>query len=377
MPERYFFRFPQIQYSNTECLNLSRRVVLEDNILKNPSVFHKVTVGPGYRSDLLAEDYYNDSFYDWLIYLNNKVIDPYYGWYMDQNAFEAFIVKKYGSSEEAQRRVAYYQLNWPIDVTEITPSFYENTLPKELKKYFSPNFNQAAKIVSYSRKKEDIVTNTNKLIQFGVENGNGFVKGEYVYIKTPSLANTIGSCECVLANSSAIKIQHIAGNSGSFVVTKQINPSTDINGSTETISIPNNTFANNDIVRYYTGSSNTVIGGLANNQSYYVVNASSVGFKLATTRGGSPINISTGSNESGHYFRWGAVLVGAKSNTQTIITEQTTLYSNISDSEAVYWEPIYYYDLEQEKNEKNKNVKVIDKQYALSIAEEFRATMRE
>lgn len=379
MPERYFFKFPTLSYSNTNCVNLSRRAVLEDSVLKNPSVYHRVTVTPGYRSDLLAEDYYGDSFYDWLIYLNNRVIDPYYGWYMDQFVFDDFIKKKYGSIESASKRIAYFQLNWPSDATEITPSFYENSLPGVLKKYYSPNFNQNDKIVSYTRKKQDVVTNTNKLLEFTFtfNSGNAFTKGEYVAIKTPSLANTVGSCEVVFSNSSILKVQHISGNSGAFIVTKQFNSSTDVNGSSETITILNNTFKNNDTVVYYTGTANTVLSGLSNNQTYYVVNSSSTGIKLASTRGGTPINITAGSNENGHFLRWGVSFVGETSNTVATAITQTTLYSNITDDEAVFWSPVYFYDVEYEKNEKTKNVKLVDKQYALTIAEEFRTKMRE
>lgn len=288
--ERYFIKFPELTYANTQCKDITRRVVMIDDIRKNPSLYHKYTLEPGYRPDLLADTYYNDAYLDWLIYLNNGVVDPYYGWYLDNVEFNNFVAKKYGSVELAMKKVAYWQLNWPTDDKEITPSFYDNTLPGILKKYYSPVFNINNKIVSYTRKQEDVTTNTNKLLHFNItiNSGNGFTKGEIIDINNNAQSNVVGICEVVYSNTTVVKAQHIGGNT-------------------------------------------------------------------------SPPN----------------KLVGEISNTVATITETITLAENLGDEEAVYWSPVYYYEYENEKNEKNKNIRLLDSSYAMEIAEEIRVALKE
>lgn len=277
-------------YANTLCKDITRRVTMEDKLKLNPSLYHRYTIGETERADLLAHSYYEDSYYDWLIYLNNGIVDPYYGWYMDMYDFNNYILKKYGSIEQAQKRIKYYQLNWPTNDVELTPSYYENNLPDHLKKYYDPIFNTQNKIISYRRKKDDIVTNTNKLLQFAVGSvtGNGFVKGEIIDIYNSTLSSVIGGCEVVFANTTTLKVHHISGN---------------------------------------TNSTNKVLG--------------------------------------------------ETSNTLATITQSDILIENLPDDEAVYWSPIYYYDYELEKNEKNKNIRLIDSSFSLDIAEELRVILKD
>lgn len=68
-----------------------------------------------------------------------------------------------------------------------------------------------------------------------------------------------------------------------------------------------NLFANDDIVRYSTATSNTVVQGLANNTNYYIVQTSGPTVKLSNTANGTPINITSntsasGASTSGHYL---------------------------------------------------------------------------
>jgi len=66
---------------------------------------------------------------------------------------------------------------------------------------------------------------------------------------------------------------------------------TAIDNATDFITIADNVFANGDSVSYTVPTSNTVVTGLANNTSYFVVDANSSGFALSATRGGAKINI--------------------------------------------------------------------------------------
>jgi hypothetical protein len=262
---------------------------MENSIKMNPTLYHKYTVSEGERADLLSDSYYEDSYLDWLLYLNNGIVDPYYGWYIDDYDFDNHILKKYGSIENAQKKIIYYQLNWPTNDVELSPSYYENNLPDQLKKYYSPNFSQQNKIISYSRKREDIITNTNKLLNFNISSvtGNGFVKGEIIDIYNSALSNVIGGAEVTFANTTVVKVKNISGNT-------------------------------------------------------------------------SPTN----------------KILGESSNTLATITDTSILVENLPDDEAVYWSPVYYYEYEQEKNEKNKNVRLLDANFSMEVAEELRVILR-
>lgn len=79
------------------------------------------------------------------------------------------------------------------------------------------------------------------------------------------------------------------------------NANTGVDGSTEFITIADNTLQNGVVIIYKTDSGNTVVSGLTNNTPYFVVGANSSGLKLSLTRGGSAINITPSStNENGH-----------------------------------------------------------------------------
>ena len=105
----------------------------------------------------------------------------------------------------------------------------------------------------------------------------------------------------IYANSTGAgeirKINSIVVNSIAF------NVNTDINNTTDFITISNNSLVNNDLIRYFTAAGNTALSGLSNNSYYYVVSANSTGIKLSTTRGGSASNLTASStSENGHYL---------------------------------------------------------------------------
>lgn len=113
-----------------------------------------------------------------------------------------------------------------------------------------------------------------------------------------------GSALVVEEDSATVELSEIA--TGQEV---QFNSATDVSSVNETIDtdITPNPFANGDIVRYTTASSNTVVQGLANNTNYFVVQTSGTTVKLSATANGTPINITanttaSGASTSGHFL---------------------------------------------------------------------------
>lgn len=126
--------------------------------------------------------------------------------------------------------------------------------------------------------------------RYQVSNGNtvlsGLANGSYYY--------------AIQANSTGLKI---ANTYNPIVI---FNPSLSVNTEIDDymLLIPNNTIANDTIVRYVTAQGNTATTGLANNSYYYVVEANTLGIKFSSTLGGSAISLysPTLPSEDGHYL---------------------------------------------------------------------------
>lgn len=212
MAENYFSKFPTLVYNGVVVKDISRRAVISSETRSVPTVFYPYEVQAGLRSDTIADAYYDDPTYDWLIYLTNGIVDPYYGWYLDEYNFNKFIADKYGSQEKAIKTIKYYQLNWSDDDVDLDPSYYDNNLPEVLKKYFSPNFGYSSRVISYRRRREDWTVNTNKIYNFNVAMASNtlFETGELVKIQTLGL--DVGNCQVVFANSTLVTVNNISGN---------------------------------------------------------------------------------------------------------------------------------------------------------------------
>jgi len=82
------------------------------------------------------------------------------------------------------------------------------------------------------------------------------------------------------------------------------NSNTQVNSSADFITVTNNPFVNNDVIKYTVSPGNTVVTGITRNKSYFVVSANSTGIKLSDTVGGPAIDITaTSSSETGHTLR--------------------------------------------------------------------------
>ena len=214
MSEFYFTKFPIITYANTKCRDISKRVVLSQDSRATPTLFYPYTIKAGLRADVLADAYYDDSYFDWLIYHTNGIIDPYYGWYLSEHDFNAFLIKKYGSIEYTQKKVKYYQLDFTTDDIDISVDFYNSALPFQLRKYYEPNYGYSSKIISYKKRQDYWTVNTNQILKLDVSNTSGtFVDGEivdFIYDQAP-----VGTAEVVSSNDSVVFIQNISVNTSS------------------------------------------------------------------------------------------------------------------------------------------------------------------
>lgn len=215
MTQKYFDNLPNMYYNNKLCKDIARRNRIVDDPRNSPYVFYPYEIKHQLRSDVISEYYYNDSQLDWLIYMSNEIIDPYYGWYLDDYKLEALLVEKYGSIEKSIKLIKEYRTNWAIDDSEISVSFYNNNLANEWKKYYSPVWAPyGTKILSYKRKQEDVTINTNRILDFTISANNGataFTNNEIIDIRTTG-TNTVGTGQLLYANSTTVRVQSVSGN---------------------------------------------------------------------------------------------------------------------------------------------------------------------
>ena len=83
-PDKYFDKFPIITYSNNSVVDITKRVALLDRVSRNPYVFYPFDLSGQERADQLSNRYYEDSYKSWVFYLSNKIMDPYYEWYLSE-----------------------------------------------------------------------------------------------------------------------------------------------------------------------------------------------------------------------------------------------------------------------------------------------------
>ena len=151
-------------YGNALATNITARLKIFINTSNRIKVFHDYTLQEGERPDTVAEHYYGDPYFAWLIYYANEIIDPYFEWPLSQQDFNKFVVKKYGSAVNATEKILYYQVNWSTDESMLSPGAYDS-LPAKLKSYWSPVLGYQQNIVSYQRAALNWTLDTNKVIE--------------------------------------------------------------------------------------------------------------------------------------------------------------------------------------------------------------------
>lgn len=204
--DRYFDKFPRITYSNNQVVDITRRVTLLDRVSRNPYAFYPYDIVSDERAEQFSNRYYADPYKSWILYLTNKINDPYYEWYLTEKEFLEYIELKYGSIYDAQQKIKFYRNNWENQET-LSVSGY-NALDVGMKKYWNPNYAMGSSIMSYSRKEIDWTSSTNKIISYTVAN-TAFVKDEIVNISLDG--NNLGKGQVAKTTNTEIYVQHVSG----------------------------------------------------------------------------------------------------------------------------------------------------------------------
>ena len=199
----FFNYFPTFFYANTAAVNVIAKVLFDQSISKNLAVFYPYTLEEGERADQVAETYYEDPSYDWVIYLSNNIIDPYHDWHKDQDVFGRFIAQKYGSISAAQARTEYFRVNHEDDDRIITTAAYD-ALGTGQKQYWVPQIGYNENVIGYERKELSHIVETNRIVT---------LSGSFSGIAANDIIKQSGTVTGVVtfSNTSTVIIKHVQG----------------------------------------------------------------------------------------------------------------------------------------------------------------------
>ena len=141
----YFDYFPKTGYNINKNLDNTNEFVGATNVLTRVKIIQQAlntvwayyihTVKDHETPEILAQRVYNDVGAYWIILLANNITDPQYDWPLAYDAFNKFIIDKYGSLATEKTRVRMWQKNFKsfdittrietLRTTEITEDAYD------------------------------------------------------------------------------------------------------------------------------------------------------------------------------------------------------------------------------------------------------------
>lgn len=203
MSAGYFSYFPTIRYNDQIVTNVMAKVRFDQALAKSLARFYPYTIKEGERADQIANWYYGDPYYDWVIYLSNSTVDPYFEWPLTQSQFRDFVIGKFGSEANAQLQTAFYRNNYYADDTILAPAGY-SALSAAQKFFWMPVAGADGLAVGYERKNADVVVDTNSTLQLS---GTFTAAAEGSRVTQSTAAGFVG-----FSNTSAIVLKHITGS---------------------------------------------------------------------------------------------------------------------------------------------------------------------
>ena len=111
----YFWYFPTVQHDLTnigqtvDLTNIIRRFKVKSSLFTDTRAYNEYSIQAGERPDIVADKFYDDPSYAWLILLFNEIDDPIFGWPLFNKEFDDYIIGKYGSISSAQGTVHEYR----------------------------------------------------------------------------------------------------------------------------------------------------------------------------------------------------------------------------------------------------------------------------
>ena len=86
-------------------MNILKRFKIHDDVRDLTEIFYPYQLQDGDRPDVVAEKYYGNANYAWLVLFSNNIVDPVKEWPLYGTDFRNYLVTKYGSIESANTTV--------------------------------------------------------------------------------------------------------------------------------------------------------------------------------------------------------------------------------------------------------------------------------
>jgi hypothetical protein len=137
----YFDKFPTLKYNVDGSTNYRRtltditfRLKLREKIKQNMYSYYNVDVSDDDTMEILAEKYYGNPEYHWVIAIANDILDPQYDWPLNYATYTNYLINKYGSQANADSIIHHYEKT--IKRTDrVTNEVSEITLEIQLAEY--------------------------------------------------------------------------------------------------------------------------------------------------------------------------------------------------------------------------------------------------
>lgn len=210
---RYFDRFPIVDYDGNIAKNILARVDFTDKTKKDIYSTFQFTLEEGFeRPDLLSYNYYGSSKFDWMIYLTNNIVDPYYDYYKSTEDFKSHMETKYGTNSNARSITLFYRLNWHEDERTITTQQYDSLVANETansRKYWKPKLTNTGAVIGYERLKEEWTVSTNKILSLSLTVApSGFEIGDRV---TQTSTGAYATVDYIDLENNSLTVKHVSG----------------------------------------------------------------------------------------------------------------------------------------------------------------------
>jgi|688.fasta_scaffold71875_2 hypothetical protein len=210
---RYFDRFPIVDYDGSVAKNILARVDFTEKTKRDIYSTFQFTLEEGFeRPDLLSYNYYGSSKFDWMIYLTNNIVDPYYDYYKSTEDFKNYMETKYGSNSNARSITLFYRLNWHEDERLITIQQYDSLIADETanaRKYWKPKLTNTGAVIGYERIKEEWIVSTNKVLSLSLSVvPTGFEVGDRV---SQTSTNAFATIDYIDLENNRLTVKHVSG----------------------------------------------------------------------------------------------------------------------------------------------------------------------
>ena len=121
MAKNYFRNIPDFEYVNrtkdgqfisnyTQVKNFFKKGKLREDLFQDLTVFEKYNIKGDDRPDNVANEIYDDPTLDWVVLMSNNIINIQNEWPLNQQAFESYVIDKYGTVEKLNE-IHHYESN--------------------------------------------------------------------------------------------------------------------------------------------------------------------------------------------------------------------------------------------------------------------------